>query len=125
MEPLRIALGTWPNFVTHEFVLIGNSLTGEFSRASTMRVRWPYVQRVVGAQLEAAGEQRPQVQRELQPEAGEEQREALGQAGREEQRVVGGVEVDGSRQGGVIRGAGVVVDDDGCHAPQELDDLRR
>ena len=28
-------------------VLVGNSLTGEFSRASLMRLRWPYVRRVV------------------------------------------------------------------------------
>jgi enediyne polyketide synthase len=38
-------------------VLLGNSLTGEFSRANLMRLRWPYVRRVVGAALaEAAGE---------------------------------------------------------------------
>jgi len=29
-------------------VIIGNTLTGEFSRAQTMRLRWPYVRRVVG-----------------------------------------------------------------------------
>ena len=28
-------------------VLVGNSLTGEFSRANQMRVRWPYVRRVL------------------------------------------------------------------------------
>lgn len=28
-------------------VFIGNTLTGEFSRANTMRLRWPYVRRVV------------------------------------------------------------------------------
>ena len=27
-------------------VFIGNTLTGEFSRANTMRLRWPYVRRV-------------------------------------------------------------------------------
>ncbi len=32
-------------------VLLGNTLTGEFSRASLMRLRWPYVRRVVGAML--------------------------------------------------------------------------
>ncbi len=32
-------------------VLLGNSLTGEFSRAATLRLRWPYVRRVVGAAL--------------------------------------------------------------------------
>ncbi len=36
-------------------VLIGNSLTGEFSRAATLRVRWPYVKRVVGAALAGGG----------------------------------------------------------------------
>lgn len=35
-------------------VLLGNTLTGEFSRANLMRLRWPYVRRVVGAAL--AGE---------------------------------------------------------------------
>src|SRR4029450_2839779 len=32
-------------------VLLGNSLTGEFSRANLMRLRWPYVRRVVEASL--------------------------------------------------------------------------
>ncbi|MBD0270266.1 MAG: polyketide synthase, partial [Cyanobacteria bacterium Co-bin8] len=32
-------------------VLLGNTLTGEFSRANTMRLRWPYVRRVVEAAL--------------------------------------------------------------------------
>jgi enediyne polyketide synthase len=32
-------------------VVIGNSLTGEFSRAAGLRLRWPYVRRVVGAAL--------------------------------------------------------------------------
>ena len=32
-------------------VLLGNTLTGEFSRASGMRLRWPYVRRVVDAAL--------------------------------------------------------------------------
>ena len=36
-------------------VLVGNSLTGEFSRASLMRLRWPYVRRTVDARLAAAG----------------------------------------------------------------------
>ena len=36
-------------------VLIGNTLTGEFSRASVMRLRWPYVQRVVDASLAEEG----------------------------------------------------------------------
>src|SRR6185295_11647343 len=33
-------------------VFIGNTLTGEFSRANTMRLRWPYVRRVVRKVLE-------------------------------------------------------------------------
>ncbi|MFD6153506.1 SDR family NAD(P)-dependent oxidoreductase [Streptomyces sp. NPDC060243] len=36
-------------------VVIGNSLTGEFSRANLMRLRWPYVRRTVGAALRAQG----------------------------------------------------------------------
>jgi len=36
-------------------VVIGNSLTGEFSRASIMRLRWPYVRRTVGAALREQG----------------------------------------------------------------------
>ena len=36
-------------------VVIGNSLTGEFSRASIMRLRWPYVRRTVGSALREAG----------------------------------------------------------------------
>ena len=36
-------------------VVVGNTLTGEFSRASVMRLRWPYVQRVVAEQLRQAG----------------------------------------------------------------------
>lgn len=32
-------------------VVVGNSLTGEFSRASTMRLRWPYVRAVVSQHL--------------------------------------------------------------------------
>ncbi|HKN98714.1 MAG TPA: type I polyketide synthase [Pseudonocardiaceae bacterium] len=34
-------------------VVIGNSLTGEFSRANIMRLRWPYVRRTVAAALAA------------------------------------------------------------------------
>lgn len=33
-------------------VFLGNTLTGEFSRANTMRLRWPYVRRVVRKILE-------------------------------------------------------------------------
>ena len=32
-------------------VILGNTLTGEFSRANVMRLRWPYVRRMVEAQL--------------------------------------------------------------------------
>ncbi|MEU6405223.1 type I polyketide synthase [Streptomyces sp. NPDC046985] len=35
--------------------IIGNSLTGEFSRASLMRLRWPYVRRTVGTALREQG----------------------------------------------------------------------
>ena len=33
-------------------VLLGNTLTGEFSRANLVRLRWPYVRRVVEAELQ-------------------------------------------------------------------------
>src|SRR2546427_173408 len=36
-------------------VLLGNTLTGEFSRANALRLRWPYVRRVVEAALIAEG----------------------------------------------------------------------
>lgn len=36
-------------------VLVGNSLTGEFSRAQLLRLRWPYVRRVLVAGLGAEG----------------------------------------------------------------------
>lgn len=36
-------------------VVIGNSLTGEFSRANLMRLRWPYVSKVVSAGLAEQG----------------------------------------------------------------------
>jgi enediyne polyketide synthase len=36
-------------------VLVGNTLTGEFSRAQLMRMRWPYVRRVLAAALAAEG----------------------------------------------------------------------
>src|SRR5688500_2831840 len=45
-------------------VFIGNTLTGEFSRANTMRLRWPYVRRVVRKILEE-NEWSGQRQREL------------------------------------------------------------
>jgi len=36
-------------------VVLGNTLTGEFSRASGIRLRWPYVSRVVEAELREQG----------------------------------------------------------------------
>ncbi|MDL4820297.1 type I polyketide synthase [Actinomadura opuntiae] len=36
-------------------VVVGNTLTGEFSRANLMRVRWPYVRRTVAAALREEG----------------------------------------------------------------------
>ncbi|WP_117210190.1 type I polyketide synthase [Allorhizocola rhizosphaerae] len=36
-------------------VVVGNSLTGEFTRANTMRLRWPYVRRVTAAALRRRG----------------------------------------------------------------------
>jgi enediyne polyketide synthase len=36
-------------------VVVGNTLTGEFSRAAGLRLRWPYVRRVVGAALVGEG----------------------------------------------------------------------
>ncbi|ORT55439.1 type I polyketide synthase [Streptomyces sp. CB03238] len=35
-------------------VILGNSLTGDATRAGTLRLRWPYVRRVLAAALEAA-----------------------------------------------------------------------
>jgi enediyne polyketide synthase len=36
-------------------VIVGNTLTGEFSRANLMRLRWPYVRRVVSQRLAEGG----------------------------------------------------------------------
>jgi len=36
-------------------VVIGNSLTGEFSRANVLRLRWPYVRRTIAAALAGRG----------------------------------------------------------------------
>jgi enediyne polyketide synthase len=50
-------------------VVIGNSLAGEFSRANIMRLRWPYVRRVVDAVLKRRGdslETREEVLAEMQ-----------------------------------------------------------
>ncbi len=45
-------------------VILGNTLTGEFSRANTLRLRWPYVRRVVDAALAEQG-QSPQDRRDF------------------------------------------------------------
>ncbi|HEV3039497.1 MAG TPA: type I polyketide synthase [Candidatus Angelobacter sp.] len=36
-------------------VIVGNTLTGEFSRAATLRLRWPYVRRVLESTLSSNG----------------------------------------------------------------------
>lgn len=36
-------------------VIIGNTLTGEFSRANLLRLRWPYIRRTVGALMREQG----------------------------------------------------------------------
>jgi enediyne polyketide synthase len=36
-------------------VIVGNTLTGEFTRANVMRLRWPYVRRTVAAALHSEG----------------------------------------------------------------------
>jgi enediyne polyketide synthase len=41
-------------------VYVGNSLTGEFSRANLMRLRWPYVRRVLSAALQENKNCRPE-----------------------------------------------------------------
>lgn len=41
-------------------VVIGNSLTGEVSRANSIRLRWPYIQRVVQSVSDSAGLALPQ-----------------------------------------------------------------
>jgi enediyne polyketide synthase len=46
-------------------VYVGNSLTGEFSRANLLRLRWPYVRRVLTAVLQENGTSRPQDREEL------------------------------------------------------------
>ncbi|GAB3463384.1 type I polyketide synthase [Actinophytocola sediminis] len=52
-------------------VILGNSLTGEFSRANIMRLRWPYVRRTIAAALGAKGwtaEETGTFLRELEPQ---------------------------------------------------------
>jgi len=46
-------------------VYVGNTLTGEFSRANTLRLRWPYTRRVMAAALTAEGWERDKVDRFL------------------------------------------------------------
>ena len=46
--------------------IVGNTLTGEFSRAGLMRLRWPYVRRVVAASLREEGWSPEQTQAFLQ-----------------------------------------------------------
>lgn len=43
-------------------VIVGNTLTGEFSRASTLRLRWPYVRRVLESVLADRKQQAPDIQ---------------------------------------------------------------
>ncbi|MGK7942034.1 MAG: SDR family NAD(P)-dependent oxidoreductase [Crocosphaera sp.] len=43
-------------------VLLGNTLTGEFSRANTLRLRWPYVRRVVQSHLINQGVSHQEIQ---------------------------------------------------------------
>jgi len=46
-------------------VIIGNTLTGEFSRAGTMRLRWPYVRNTVAQQLRQSCTDLDEASREL------------------------------------------------------------
>jgi enediyne polyketide synthase len=46
-------------------VLVGNTLTGEFARANSLRLRWPYVRRVIAGALDREGWQPDQRQRFL------------------------------------------------------------
>src|ERR1035438_984058 len=46
-------------------VYVGNTLTGEFSRANTLRLRWPYTRRVMAAALTAEGWERDKLDRFL------------------------------------------------------------
>ncbi len=44
-------------------VFVGNTLTGEFSRANHMRLRWPYVSKVIIKQLQEEGWQHEQIEK--------------------------------------------------------------
>lgn len=46
-------------------VYVGNSLTGEFSRANLMRLRWPYVRRVLAAAFQENKNCRPEALEDL------------------------------------------------------------
>jgi enediyne polyketide synthase len=48
-------------------VFLGNTLTGDFSRANLMRLRWPYVRRVVAAALLEEGWSNEQIRTFLGP----------------------------------------------------------
>src|SRR5918911_1334802 len=45
--------------------VVGNTLTGEFSRANTLRLRWPYVRRMVQGALTADGRDAVEIKRLL------------------------------------------------------------
>src|SRR5205807_3484379 len=47
-------------------VYIGNSLTGEFSRANLLRLRWPYVRRVLASVLEENHTSRSEIEKLVQ-----------------------------------------------------------
>ena len=48
-------------------VIVGNTLTGEMSRAQSLRLRWPFVRRVVSASLRDSGVDADHVDRLLAP----------------------------------------------------------
>ena len=51
IQPFQTFTTTVQN-ISKAAVVLGNTLTGEFSRANTLRLRWPYVRRVVRKVLE-------------------------------------------------------------------------
>ena len=46
---------------TRAGVMLGNSLTGEFSRAHNLRLRWPYIERALRRSLQAQGMDEPNI----------------------------------------------------------------
>jgi acyl transferase domain-containing protein len=48
---------------TRAGVMLGNSLTGEFSRSHYLRLRWPYAERALRRSLQAQGMSEPNIQR--------------------------------------------------------------